>query len=211
MTIECYIKECPYHSIHDCKPGEDQGPFCWQTECMAKRLSDNHSKPRPRIFIEDLKTVIHYAANPYQGRYHTLCGILQKADFGMVPSTTTSLNATCQTCINIDTQLHGFPDPAVTPIDMAAAVFAHPECAEADQIERNTVKTQQYSIRYVWALKSGKNPVSSLCFFNGTSIQDVFKQFMATYNKYNPLVSITIKPAKPEMISVTEHAGEEDK
>ena len=35
MTIECYFKECPKHSIHGFP---EDGPFCYEYECSASEI-----------------------------------------------------------------------------------------------------------------------------------------------------------------------------
>ena len=179
MTIECYIKECPYHSIHDSKPGENEGPYCFESTCKAARLSsikgayNDIYRPRPRVLIENNEACIHYAANPYQQKYHTLCGILQT-----VSAITTGYDVTCATCINIDVQLHGQPMEQKVKIPVPI--------------------TQQYIVRYTWApVKGDYIPRSAICYFDATSIADTLKQFWDTWNDTNPLLSISIKPSRP--------------
>jgi hypothetical protein len=180
MTIECYIKECPYHSIHD--RSDQEGPYCFERTCQSKRLTNAVSQPRPRVLIENNKAAVHYAApNPYQDRYHTLCGILQT-----VSSQVTALEVTCQTCINIDVQLGG----TTGPISIDAVVE---DITGIIPIITGIPAAQKYQVRYKWQFNNDGKTLEATCYFDATSIGDAFKQFMALYNASNPLASITIK------------------
>lgn len=50
MTIECYFTKCPHHSIHQ---WPDDGPFCYEEECLAteKEIDEYHEERRYELEI----------------------------------------------------------------------------------------------------------------------------------------------------------------